>query len=86
MIKAEEDVKKLLSGSGWFVHRVVDVNHLVKAGEQSVSRNLIGEAILTVGGPMVEEGTHFCDSIAIGPFSCMPNRLAESVLSLNFDR
>ena len=86
MTKAEKDVKQLLSGSGWFVHRAVDVNHLIKAGEQFISRNLAGEAILTIGGPMAEVGTHFCGAISIGPFGCMPNRLAESILNLNFDR
>jgi len=86
MIKAEDDVKQLLSGSDWLIHRVVDINHLVKAGEQFISRNLIGEAILTVGGPIAEVGTHFCGAISIGPFGCMPNRLAESILNLNFDR
>lgn len=86
MIKAEKDVKNILFQSKWLVRRMVDVNHLVKAGEQFISKNLIGEAILTVGGPLAEVGTEFCGSIAIGPFGCMPNRLAESVLNLNFDR
>jgi len=86
LIKAEKDMKNILSRSRWFVPRMVDVEHLVKAGSEFISPNLIGEAILTVGGALAEVGTHFCGSIAIGPFGCMPNRLAEAVLNLNFDR
>ena len=62
------------------------MKQLIKAGSQFISPNLFGEAILTVGGPLAEVGTHFCGSIAIGPFGCMPNRISESILSQNFDR
>lgn len=86
MTKTEKDVKNILSRSGWLMQRMVNINQLMKAGRQFISQNLIGEAILTVGSPLAEVGTHFCGSIAIGPFGCMPNRLAESVLNLNFDR
>jgi len=86
MGKVEKDVKKIMARSGWCVNRAVDVKQLVDTGSRFISRNLIGEAILTVGGPLAEVGTHYCGSIAIGPFGCMPNRLAESILNLNFDR
>jgi predicted nucleotide-binding protein (sugar kinase/HSP70/actin superfamily) len=86
MTRAEKDVKDILCRSGWYVRRIVDINRVVHAGRQFISHNLIGEAILTVGGSFAEVGTHFCGSIAIGPFGCMPNRLSESILNLNFDR
>ena len=46
-----------------------------------ISRNLPGEAILTVGGSLTEVVSHSCGVIAIGPFGCMPNRLSESILN-----
>jgi predicted nucleotide-binding protein (sugar kinase/HSP70/actin superfamily) len=86
MQKAERDVVRILAASGWHVPRVVDVEHVVEAGQHYVSPNLFGEAILTVGGPMAEVGSRFCGAIAIGPFGCMPNRLSESILTLSLDR
>ena len=62
------------------------MNHLIDAGSRFISQNLIGEAILTVGGPVAEVGKDFCGSIAIGPFGCMPNRLSESILNRVMDR
>ncbi|MBU3932444.1 MAG: hypothetical protein KKF01_08395, partial [Proteobacteria bacterium] len=41
---------------------------------------LPGEAILTVGGALSEVVTRSCGVIAIGPFGCMPNRIAEAIL------
>ncbi len=86
MISAEKDVNSILAKSGWHTHRVIDVNHLIDAGSRFISQNLIGEAILTVGGPVAEVGKDFCGSIAIGPFGCMPNRLSESILNRVMDR
>jgi predicted CoA-substrate-specific enzyme activase len=86
MHKAEKDVSRIMALSGWYVPRIVDVEHVVETGSRFISHNLIGEAVLTVGGPMAEVGTLFCGSIAIGPFGCMPNRLSESILSLKLDR
>ena len=39
---------------------------------------LVGEAILTVGSALSDIVDHYCGVIAIGPFGCMPNRLARS--------
>ncbi len=86
MIKAEKDVNNILAKSGWHTHRLIEMNHLVDAGSRFISKNLIGEAILTIGGPVAEVGKDFCGSISIGPFGCMPNRLSESILNLVMDR
>jgi predicted CoA-substrate-specific enzyme activase len=60
---------------------IVDV---VKAGSSFVSPKLTGEAILTVGAAFHEILNPACGVIAIGPFGCMPTRLAEAVLSKDF--
>ena len=46
-----------------------------------ISKNLLGEAVLTVGGSMTEVVSHSCGVIAIGPFGCMPNRISEAILN-----
>ena len=86
MVRIEKKVKSIMAESGWYIPRIVDVNSVIKAGENFMSRKLIGEAILTVGGPLAEVGKEFCGAIAIGPFGCMPNRLSESILNLKMDR
>jgi hypothetical protein len=86
MKMAERDVNNILSKSGWYVRRLVDMKGVMDTGSRFISHNLQGEAILTVGGSLAEIGTHFCGSIAIGPFGCMPNRLSEAILSVNSDR
>ncbi|MQY64228.1 MAG: activase, partial [Calditrichaeota bacterium] len=86
MRKAERTIKRLMARTGWYVPRLLDVDHIIKTGEQFLSPQLIGEAILTIGGPLAEVGEDFCGAIAIGPFGCMPNRLSESILNLTMDR
>jgi hypothetical protein len=49
-----------------------------------LSPRLTGEAILTVGSAFHEILHPACGIIAIGPFGCMPNRVAESILNEKF--
>ncbi len=86
MRKAERTIKGIMAETGWFIPRVVDVDHVIKTGERFISSHINGEAILTVGGPLAEVGEQFCGAIAIGPFGCMPNRLSETILSVTMDR
>ena len=46
----------------------------------------MGEAILTVGASLTEVLEEYCGVIAIGPFGCMPNRIAEAILSREMNR
>jgi predicted nucleotide-binding protein (sugar kinase/HSP70/actin superfamily) len=46
----------------------------------------VGEAILTVGASLTEVLEEYCGVIAIGPFGCMPNRIAEAILSREMNR
>jgi predicted nucleotide-binding protein (sugar kinase/HSP70/actin superfamily) len=85
-VKWEKQIKSIMGHSGWYHPRIIDVNHVISIGEKFISRQLCGEAILTVGGPLAEIGDEFAGSIAIGPFGCMPNRLSESILNTSNDR
>jgi hypothetical protein len=53
---------------------VEDVGHLINP-------NFRGEAILTVGLALREILNRSCGVIAIGPFGCMPSRVAEAMLN-----
>ncbi|MBL7135954.1 MAG: activase [Candidatus Marinimicrobia bacterium] len=86
MVRIEKKVKSIMAESGWYIPRIIDIDHVIKAGENFLSRKLVGEAILTIGGPLAEVGEEFCGAIAIGPFGCMPNRLSESILNIKMDR
>jgi len=77
----EKRIKTILSSSGLVQAEPLDLDKIVGNAEPYISRNLPGEAILTVGGSLTEVVSHSCGVIAIGPFGCMPNRLSESILN-----
>ena len=81
MRAVDRSIKRTMVRSGWYLPVRVDMNRIMKLGEKIISRDLYGEAILTVSSALVEAG-HVCGVVSIGPFGCMPNRLAESILSV----
>jgi predicted CoA-substrate-specific enzyme activase len=80
----DRKIRDLLAPSGLFFHEVLNVDDLVRAGEKFISPMLTGEAILTVGAALHEILHPACGIISIGPFGCMPTRVAEAVLSEKF--
>ncbi|MFW5906260.1 MAG: acyl-CoA dehydratase activase-related protein, partial [Desulfobia sp.] len=78
-------IRKLLAPSGLFFYEDnMDVETVIKAGSHHISPRLTGEAILTVGSALHEILHPSCGVISIGPFGCMPTRLAESILNEKF--
>lgn len=78
-------IRKLLAPCGLFHYEEkVEVGPLIEAGRRFISPQLSSEAILTVGAALHEILNPSCGVISIGPFGCMPNRLAESILSEKF--
>jgi predicted CoA-substrate-specific enzyme activase len=77
----EKRIKAILSSSGLVQAEPLDMNTIIDNATPYISRNLPGEAILTVGGSLTEVVSHSCGVIAIGPFGCMPNRLSEAILN-----
>ncbi len=82
----ERAYRKIMAGSGILPFRPDDVPRAVKSARDLVSPQLTGEAILTIGGAISEVPAHYCGVIALGPFGCMPNRLAEAILSKEMGR
>jgi predicted CoA-substrate-specific enzyme activase len=77
----ERRIKSILSGSGLIQAEPLDMESIINHATPYISRDLAGEAILTVGGSMTEVVSHSCGVIAIGPFGCMPNRISEAILT-----
>lgn len=80
----DKKIRKLLAPSGLFFYEVLQVEDLIRSGERFLSPMLTGEAILTVGAALHEILHPSCGIISIGPFGCMPSRVAESILSEKF--
>ena len=79
-------MKGVMRKSGLFHHRLADVGRLINGVKHLMSPRLVGEAILTVGASLTEILEEYCGVIAIGPFGCMPNRIAEAILSREMNR
>ncbi|MCI5168077.1 MAG: hypothetical protein D3903_18820 [Candidatus Electrothrix sp. GM3_4] len=78
-------IRKRLAPSGLFFYEGrAPVEPIIESGEKFISPYLTGEAILTVGSALHEILHPSCGVISIGPFGCMPSRVAEAVLSEKF--
>ncbi len=81
MARYERRIKSILSTSGLVHAAPLDVEGILKNAEPYIQPHLTCETILTVGSALTEIVSHVCGVIAIGPFGCMPNRLAEALLA-----
>ncbi len=81
MRRYEKTFKAIMARSGLYRGLPEDVDHAIRQVRHLIHPRLTGEAILTVGMALSEVPDPYCGAIAIGPFGCMPNRLAEAVLS-----
>ena len=61
-------------------YKLNDLKKTIKSAKHLINEQLLGEAVLTVGLAMHEILERSCGVISIGPFGCMPSRLAESIL------
>ena len=61
--------------SGLVHAKPLDMETIIQNASPYISRDLPGEAVLTIGASLAEVVSHTCGVIAIGPFGCMPNRL-----------
>lgn len=80
----EKRIRSILSSSGLLHFPGPDVKEVVRIASPHLSEQLTGEAILTVGTSLHEIMSPSCGVISIGPFGCMPSRVAESILSEKF--
>ncbi len=76
----ENAIYDILSQSGLMDDHTDKIENFVSTAKRYVSPKLNGETILTVGSSMHDVFTHFCGVVVVGPFGCMPTRLASSIL------
>lgn len=79
--KYEREIKRILSRSGLYEYQEINVNKIIHDVTGLISPELTSEAILTVGAALHEIIDSVSGVIAIGPFGCMPNRIAEAITS-----
>ena len=80
----DSKIRNLFAPSGLFFNETLEIDDLIKSGEKFVSPMLTGETILTVGAALHEILHPSCGILSIGPFGCMPTRVAEAILSEKF--
>jgi hypothetical protein len=61
------------------------MEHLMSKGATLLNPQLTGEAILTISSALTDIGDECHGVISIGPFGCMPCRIAESILSYRLE-
>ncbi|MRR33152.1 CoA activase [bacterium] len=81
MQKDERLIARHLASSGFHDGHPIDVHHLVSRGAGLLNPRLTGEAILTMSSALTDIGDEAHGVISIGPFGCMPCRIAESILA-----
>ncbi|MGJ8455013.1 acyl-CoA dehydratase activase [Pseudothermotoga sp. U03pept] len=82
----ERKLKAIFSKAGLCDTRILNVRQIVENASSSLNPRLTGEAILTVGSTLTEIGEHYDGVISIGPFGCMPSRIAESIIKSELER
>jgi predicted CoA-substrate-specific enzyme activase len=81
MHRDEAAIQQRLALSGFYEPQRIDMDYLMKKGASLISPKLSGEAILTISSTLAELGDEAHGVISIGPFGCMPCRIAESILT-----
>lgn len=82
--RTDKQIRTLLAPSGLFYNGDMRVDAIVNSGSKYISPALQGETILTVGSAFHEILNPACGVISLGPFGCMPNRVAEAILKEKF--
>jgi predicted CoA-substrate-specific enzyme activase len=77
----ERRIKSVLARSGLYRFEMIKVGTTVDSARHLINVNFRGEAILTVGLALREILNESCGIISIGPFGCMPSRVAEAILN-----
>ncbi len=77
----EKNIKQRLVKSGLMAYEMIEIDEMIDHADHLLHTDLAGEAILTVGSALYEIIDHASGVISLGPFGCMPSRVAESILN-----
>ena len=78
-------IKKILAKSGFYREEYIDMDDIIKHSEHIIPKTLKGEPGITVGITMRDVFSKYAGAINIGPFSCMPIRFTEAIITGNLD-
>ena len=81
----EKAIKDILVQSGLYDYHLLDIKHLVESVADLINPELTGEAILTLSCALNDIIDRVDGVISIGPFGCMPARIAESMIKQTID-
>lgn len=81
----ERKIKAIMAASGLYDYHEIDIKHLVNSASRFIDLRLTGEAILTLACALNEIIDRVDGVISIGPFGCMPSRIAESLIKQTID-
>ncbi len=73
-------IKSIFGATRLYHPEMIDIAKTIKGVKHIIDENFRGECILTVGLAMREIAESACGIISIGPFGCMPSRMAEAIL------
>jgi predicted nucleotide-binding protein (sugar kinase/HSP70/actin superfamily) len=73
-------IKSVLAKSGLYKFELIEIEKTIESARHLIKVQFRGEAILTVGCALREILHDSCGIISLGPFGCMPSRMAESIL------
>ena len=76
----EVAIQKCLALSGLFEPHRPDIHAYVAGSSGLIDPSFVTEATLTIASTLTELGDETHGVISIGPFGCMPNRIAEAIL------
>ncbi len=79
--RIESRCKHILARSGLYRPELVEIDRTMEAGSMLMNPRFLGEAVLTVGSAVREILHTVSGVISIGPFGCMPSRVAEAILT-----
>ena len=83
--RIERKIKLILAKSDLVEYETVEIEKIIEAASAFLPDELEGEAILTVGSALKEILSNSCGIISLGPFGCMPSRIAESILNVEMN-
>jgi len=76
----EMKIKKIFSTTGFYKPEPISIKNLIKTSERYFDVRVTGEAILTIGTALYDIVREYDGVISIGPFGCMPSRIAEAII------
>jgi predicted nucleotide-binding protein (sugar kinase/HSP70/actin superfamily) len=77
----EKRIKNIFGTLEFYEPHFINIDKIIESAQEIISPKLTGESVLTVGAAINDIVTEVSGIINIGPFGCMPSRIAEAILN-----